>query len=182
MAQRSEWWQLHQLVSRPHRRAGVSAPQSPPARGQEGLTLVEVLVASVVLMIGILGVMAVFPQALGTVHRSNHTLILNQLASEKLEELRAIGYDHADLTVGVHPPQQTDSSGARYYAVPGFSEDYSLRWTVLAGPTDGSGTAEADMKTVVVESTYWVRYSSGGVPIERNGSLSMQFQTYITRN
>ena len=133
-------------------------------------------------MIGILGVMAVFPQAIGAVHRSNHTLVLNQLANEKLEELRGLDYDHADLAVGVHPAQQSDSSGARYYAVPGFSEDYSLRWTVRAGPTDGSGTIEAEIKTVVVESTHWVRYSSGGVPIERNGSLSMQFQTYLTRD
>jgi Tfp pilus assembly protein PilV len=173
---------LHQLVSRPHRRAGASTAQAPPARGQEGLTLVEVLVASVVLMIGILGVMAVFPQSISAVHRSNHTLVLNQLANEKLEELRALDYDHADLAVGVHPAQQSDSRGARYYPVPGFSEDYSLRWTVRAGPTDGSGSIEANVKTVVVESTHWVRYSSGGVPIERNASLSMQFQTYVTRD
>ena len=173
---------MHQLVSQPHRSARAPATQSPPARGQEGLTLVEVLIASLVLLIGILGMMSVFPQAIGAAHRSSHTLVLNQLAKEKLESLRGLDYDHADLAVGVHPAQQFDSNGDRYYSVPGFAEDYSLRWTVQAGPTDGSGTAEPDIKTVVVESTYWVRYTLGGVPIENNRSLSMQYQTYITRD
>ena len=146
------------------------------------MTLVEVLVASVVLTIGVLGSMAAYPQAIRAAHRSSHTLVVNQLASEKLEALRALDYDHADLALGVHPAQQFDSQGGRYYAVPGFSNDYSLRWTVQAGPTDGTGTAEPDIKTVVVESTFWVRYTSAGVPIENPGSLSNRFQTYVTRN
>ncbi len=146
------------------------------------MTLVEVLIASVVLTIGVLGSMSSFPLAIRAAHRSSHTLIVNQLANEKLEALRALDYDHADLAVGVHPAQQFDSMGGRYYAVPGFSNDYSLRWTVQAGPTDGSGTAEPNIKTVVIESTYWVRYTLAGVPIENNGSLSSQFQTYFTRD
>lgn len=173
---------MHRPVSQQHRSARAPAAQSPPAGGQEGLTLVEVLIASLVLLIGILGMMAVFPQAINAAHRSSHTLVLNQLAKESLESLRALDYDHADLAVGVHPAQQFDSNGDRYYSVSGFDEDYSLRWTVQAGPTDGSGTAEPDVKTVVVESTHWIRYTSGGVPIENDRSLSMQYQTYITRD
>ena len=146
------------------------------------MTLVEVLVASVVLMIGVLGTLAVYPQAIGTVHRSNHMLILNQLANEKLESLRALDYDHADLSVGVHPAQQIDSKGDYYYAVPGFPDEYSVRWAVQAGPTDGSGTSEPNIKTVVVEATYWVRYTPGGLPIENDGSLDTRFQTYVTGN
>ncbi len=146
------------------------------------MTLVEVLIASVILLIGVLGTMASFPQAISAAHRSSHSLVLNQLANEKLEALRALDYDHADLAVGVHPAQQFDSRGERYYAVTGFSNDYSLRWTVQAGPTDGTGTVEPNIKTVVIESTFWVRYTSAGVPIENPGSLNMQFQTYFTRN
>jgi len=146
------------------------------------MTLVEVLVASAVLLIGILGTRAAFPLAIGAAHRASHTLVLNQLANGKLEALRALDYDHADLAIGVHPAQKFDSGGGRYYPVPGFSNDYSLRWTVQAGPTDGTGTAEPNIKVVVVESTYWVRYTAAGVPIENNGSLSSRFQTYVTRN
>jgi len=141
-----------------------------------------VLVASVVLMLGVLGTLAVFPQAIGTAHRSSHMLVLNQLANERLDALRALDIGHADLSVGVHPLQVFDSKGDRYYPVPGFSEDYSLRWTVQAGPTDGTGTPEPNIKTVVVEATYWVRYTAGGVPVENDGSLGTRFQTYVTGN
>lgn len=146
------------------------------------MTLVEVLIASVVLLIGVLGTMASLPQAINAAHRSSHSLVLNQLANEKLEALRALDYDHADLAVGVHPAQQFDTKGERYYAVPGFPNDYSLRWTVQAGPTDGTGTAEPNIKTVVIESTHWVRYDFAGTPIENNGSQSLRFQTYLTRD
>ena len=173
---------MHRLVSPPHRKARSQATPSPTASPQEGLTRVEVLIASVILMVGVLGAMAVFPQAIGAAHQSSHRLVLNQLTNEKLESLRALDYNHDDLTVGVHPPQQFDSHGEVYYAVPGFAEDYSLRWTVQTGPTDGSGTAEPNIKTVVVEATYWVRYTLGGVPIEDDASLSIQVQTYLTSN
>jgi len=146
------------------------------------VTLVEVLVASLVLVIGVLGTLAAFPQAFGTAHRSSHMLVLNQLANEKLDSLRALDLDDADLSVGVHPVQGFDSNGDLYYPVPGFSDDYSLRWTVQAGPTDSSGTPEANMRTVVVEVTYWVRYTAGGLPIENDGSLGTRFQTYVARD
>jgi hypothetical protein len=140
---------------------------------------VEVLVASVIMIAGLVAVMAVFPQSLGTARESSRILVLNRLATEKLELLRSRVYDHADLSSGVHPTVQFDSHGNRYYPVPGFPEDYSLRWTVQAGPTDGSGTAEPDMKTIVVEATYWVRYTAGGAPIENSGSVTTRFQTLV---
>ena len=146
------------------------------------MTLVEVLVASLVMVIGVLSTLAVFPQAIRTAHRSSHMLVLNQLANEKLDSLRALDFDHADLSVGVHPVQEFDSMGDLYYPVPGFPDEYSLRWRVQAGPTDGSGTPEANIKTVVIEVTYWVRYTAGGAPIENVGSLSTPFQTYVSRN
>ncbi len=35
---------------------------------------------------------------------------------------------------------QTDSASQNYYPVPGFGEEYSLRWRVFGGPTDSGGT------------------------------------------
>jgi hypothetical protein len=35
------------------------------------------------------------------------------------------------------------------------------------------------MKTVVVEATYWVRYTAGGAPIENAGSVTTRFQTFL---
>ena len=174
---------MKRLASRPRGKPRGPEIPSPPSRSQDGLTLVEVLVASLVLVLGVLGTLAVFPQAIATAHRSSHTLVLNQLANEKLDALRALDLAHADLTAGVHPAQGFDSNGDRYYPVPGFSDDYSLRWTVQAGPTDGSGTAEPDiMRTVVVEVDLlgpihrWAEFRS-----RTTEALSMQYQTYITR-
>jgi uncharacterized protein (TIGR02598 family) len=143
------------------------------------MTLVEVLVASVIMVLGLVSVMAVFPQSLGTARESSRILVLNRLATEQLEELRSLHFEDSDLSSGTHPTQQFDSNGDRYYPVTGFPEEYSLRWTVQAGPTDGSGTADPNMKTVVVEATYWVRYNAGGVPIENPGSVTARFQTFV---
>jgi uncharacterized protein (TIGR02598 family) len=143
------------------------------------MTLVEVLVASVIMIVGLLSVMAIFPQSMGTARESSRILVLNRLATEQLEELRSLNYEDSDLSSGTHPTLQFDSNGDRYYPVTGFPEEYSLRWAVQAGPTDGSGTAEPNMKTIVVEATYWVRYTAGGVPIENPGSVTTQFQTLL---
>jgi Tfp pilus assembly protein PilV len=147
---------------------------------ESGLTILEVLVASVLMAVGILGLLAIFPQALGSARDSGRRMVLNQLASQKLEELRSLGYTDADLTLGVHPAQSTDSDGQNYYAITSMPEDYSMRWTVAAGPTDGSGSAEANMKTVTVEAAYRVRYTAGGDPIPRTGSYANVFRTFIT--
>jgi len=143
------------------------------------MSLVEVLVASLIMIAGLVSVMAVFPQSLGTARESSRVLVLNRLAMEKLELLRSLDFDDGDLSLGVHPAIQFDSNGNRYYPVSSFPEEYSLRWTVQAGPTDGSGTAEPDMKTITVEATYWVRYTSGGAPVENAGSVTTRFRTFV---
>ena len=128
------------------------------------MTLVETLVASVIMIMGVIGLLAVFPQALGSARASGHMLILNRLAAERLESLRSLPYNAAELTLGTHPTQQFDSDSENYYPVTGMNEAYSLRWVVAAGPTDQSGTPEPDMKTVTVEATFLMRYTSGGAP------------------
>ena len=76
--------------------------------------------------------------------------------------------------------QAFDSAGQRYYPVSGFDEDTSLRWQVSAGPTDGTGTAEPDIRTLAVEATYLVRYTAGGAPITGENSLGTSFGTLLT--
>ena len=80
-------------------------------KGQSGLTIVEVLIAAVLMIVSIFGLLAIFPQALGRARNSGRMLILDQLSSEKLESLRALDYGSADLVPGLHPAQQSDSKG-----------------------------------------------------------------------
>lgn len=148
--------------------------------GTAGFTLVETLVASLVMIIAVFGIFAIFPQALGSAKQSGRTSVLSQLAAEKLEQLQSLDLSSADLSNGVHPALANHSSGDKYYPVPGFSEDYSLRWTVSAGPTDGSGTAESEMRSVTVEATYFVRYDSLGTAIPGTLSREVACGTFVT--
>jgi type II secretory pathway pseudopilin PulG len=154
-------------------------PDESIVRRESGFTLVEVLMATVIMIVGVFGLMAIFPQAYRTTKESGRRSVLHHLAVEKLDELRALGYDHADLGTGMHPPLGTDSTGARYYPVPGFDERYSVRWRVLPGPTDASGTAMDGLKTIEVEATHGVRYDSGGNPIAGRDGLSTSLRTVV---
>ena len=151
-----------------------------PARSQSGFTLVEVLVASLIMIIGVFGILASFPHAFRSAKESGHRSVLNHLVGEKLDDLRSLDYSDTFLVLGVHPAQQTDSQSQRYYPVPGFPEEFSLRWTVSNGPTDGSGASVDKMKIVVVEGTYLVRYSSSGTPAEETDSVTVVTPTYLT--
>ena len=148
--------------------------------GQSGFSLVEVLVASVLLIVGVVGMLAVFPQAFRNTTNSGREAVLNHLTTEKVEELRGLPLTDAELTAGTHPAQAFDSAGQRYYPVTGFDEDVSLRWQVSTGPTDGTGTAEPDIRTVIVEATYLVRYTAGGAPLTNDNSLEASFGTLLT--
>ena len=144
------------------------------------MTLIETLVASALMIVGIFGLLAVFPQALTSARESGRVLILNRIAAEHLEQLRSLPYGAADLATGTHPPQQFDSDSDRYYPVGGMDQSYSVRWIVSAGPTDQTGTPEPDMKTVTVEATYLVRYTAAGAPIADQDSLESVFHTFVT--
>lgn len=148
-------------------------------RAEAGFTLVEVLLASAIMLIGVFGVLSTFPQAFRSVKESGQRSVLTHLVSEKLEELRSLDPAHSSLGAGVHPATAFDSQGRHYYPVPGFPEEFSLRWTVQGGPTDGSGTAEAGLRTVIVEGTFLVRYTVSGTPIEQTGSITLVAPTVL---
>ena len=154
-------------------------PVSARSHASSGFTLIEVLVSSVVLVVGVVGMLGIFPQAYRDTTNSGRSSVLNHLAAERIEQLRSLPYDDSDLTAGIHPSQLIDSTGQAYYPVPGFDEEYSLRWTVLAGPTDGAGNPEPDIKTIVVEATYLIRYTLLGVPFERGDSLEVVMSTFV---
>ncbi len=151
-----------------------------PARSESGFTLVEVLVASLIMIIGVFGILASFPHAFRSAKESGHRSVLNHLVGEKLDDLRSLDYSDTSLALGVHPAQQTDSQSQRYYPVPGFPEEFSLRWTVTNGPSDQSGSSVAGMKIVLVESTHLVRYTTSGTPIEQTNSVTVVGPTYLS--
>ena len=148
--------------------------------GQSGFTFVEVLVASVLLVVGVLGLLTAFGQVFRDTTNAGRGAVLNHLATEKLEELRALPFDDTDLDLGVHPDQAADSSGARYYPVARFDEEFSLRWEVSGGPTNGAGAVESGLKTIVVDATYLVRYTMAGEPLRNVNSFETVAGTLVT--
>jgi len=150
------------------------------ARRQSGFTLIEVMVASVIMLVGIFTILSVFPQALRMTRESGRSSVLNHLAAQQVEYLRSVGYGHSDLATGTHPTIANDSTGKEYYPVSGFSEEYSMRWIVSSGPTDGTGTVESQMKTVRVEVTYLIRYDNSANPIPDPDGIEIVFGTFVS--
>jgi len=72
---------------RPH----ISAAPKPPGFQQKGFTLVEVLVATVVLAIGLLGALTAFSMATRATGASTNDTVLTFLAQEKLAEIQLLG-------------------------------------------------------------------------------------------
>jgi type II secretory pathway pseudopilin PulG len=95
------------------------APSS-PARGT---TMVELLFALVLLAIGVLAAAQLFPAGSRAQTRDRMLSTGNYYAQDKLEELRALAWDDAGLTVGRHPSgtgtEALGETGAweRYYDV-----------------------------------------------------------------
>jgi len=143
-----------------------------------GFSLVEALVAMTILIVGVLSLVTMFVYATRMGIRAGHMSVLNHLAAEKLDQLRALDFDDPALSPGVHPAIQAVGGGSSdyYYPVPGFSADWSLRWIVTAD------APEPNMKTIVVEAGYLVRYDSAGNPRPLpRGAVLVRHMTFLAR-
>ena len=67
--------------------------KTPPQLTKSGFTIVEVLIAMVVLLVGVLGVIQLFPAGLNASKESKNETITSDLVQAKLEELKAMNYD-----------------------------------------------------------------------------------------
>lgn len=130
-------------------------------RGAAGFTLVEVLIALIVLAIGILAVGRLFPSG-ARVQVQDHLLTgANYYAQEKLEDLSTKSWADADLTVGRHPTATTTEAL-------GNSGAWQRFWnvTIMAAPLD-------NLKKVDVTVSY------GGAGLET--ARSVVATTYLRR-
>ncbi len=113
-----------------------------PSRDQHGFSLMELMVALVVISVGILALARLFPSATRAQEQSKLQAAATLYAQEKLEELSATSWSDAALSAGRHPAgTATENLGAngawhRYYQV-----------TAMAAPMD-------DLKKVTVTVTW----------------------------
>ncbi len=70
------------------------------SRQQQGFTLIEVLVAMAVVMIGMLGTAALADININGNAMANHMTVATTLAKDKMEAARSAGYEEADDLAG----------------------------------------------------------------------------------
>ena len=106
-------------------------------RNNSGFTLMEVLVAMVILTVGLLGMAALIAGIINSNKLSNRISTATVLAQDKIEEIRGVGYDDAE-----------DEDG---------TEDYNIipDYTLYKRITDVvAGDPAAGMKKIAV-TVYW---------------------------
>ncbi len=80
----------------------------------KGLSLIEVLVASVVLSIGLLGVAMMQYVAIGGNAFGREMQIATELGQELLEQAKSTSYTDANLTAGLHSQTLTSTDPSRF--------------------------------------------------------------------
>jgi type II secretory pathway pseudopilin PulG len=162
--------------------AAVVRPVRQPASrasGEAGFSLVEVLVAAVVLMVGLIAVAQMFVASTHQNMEARRVTTTAVLAQQKIEQLRALawGFDEFGLPVSdfssniaVTPP--TSSGGVGLQASP----DYSL-FTSVSGYVDyldAYGSWVGTGATPPANAIYVRRWSIDPLPTNPNNTLVFQ--------
>jgi prepilin-type N-terminal cleavage/methylation domain-containing protein len=139
-------------ITRRHARAGDPAA---------GFTLVEILIALMLLAVGILGVARMFPAGSRAQVQDHLLTAANDYARETLEDLSALAWSDTALSAGRHP------GGTAEEAI-GSAGQWQRHWdvTVMAAPLD-------NLKKVDVT----VRYQGAGLSSPR----SVVASTYLRK-
>ena len=145
-------------------------------RDQRGTTLVELLVSLLILSVGIIGTIAVLPQAYKGITRAGRVSTLNHLGYQKLDELRtraAEDWTDTNVTAGNHP------ATAIQRMVGSSMPNYSITWVV----TDDRPAGETgEIRTIVVEVGYMVYDANGNVISPANpNAMTKKYQTFVAQ-
>ena len=112
-------------------------PRRPTREG--GFSLIELMVALVLLGIGILSIANLFPLGSRTQLRDRMRTSAADLAQQKMEQLRIVSWSAADLSVGTHPSTSGETLSLTDEGT------FNRRWIV-----ESQAGAFADMKRVTV--------------------------------
>jgi prepilin-type N-terminal cleavage/methylation domain-containing protein len=126
------------------------------AKSERGSTLIELMVALVVLSIGLLAVAQLFPAGARSQVQDRMITVANYYAQEKIERLTSLDWSHPELAVGRHPITGAEALGANG----AWSRIYDV--AVMAAPLD-------NLKKVNV-TVWW-----------KNGRDSVETTTYVKR-
>ena len=74
-----------------------------PKKREEGFSLVEILLAIVILAVVCLGILALLPNGFKQITNAGRTATIDHIGQMKLDYLRSIPVTHWDLSAGSHP-------------------------------------------------------------------------------
>jgi type IV pilus assembly protein PilV len=130
-------------------RAWLPRPRPLPPRrpsgvpgGEAGFSIIELMVALILLGLGILSVANLFPLGSRTQMRDRMRSSASSLAEQKMEQLRMLAWSATDLNAGTHPVGGETLNLA--------DEGRFRRWYVVEAQTGDF----ADMKKVTVRVTW----------------------------
>ena len=132
-----------------------------PPEGEDGFTLVEVLVATILLGIGIVGAASVFSLSSRTMSAAEHRTQASHLAMSELETIQAIPYE----IVGLDPEAK------------GFEASYADRESVVWTQSSASRTALVSpysLRTIdgteytIIRNVTWAATGTGAYLVKRS--------------
>ena len=128
-------------------------PRPSVPRSDRGATLIELMIALVMLAIGILAVGQLFPAGSRGQLQARMTTSANYYGQEKLEQLASLAWTDAALTPGRHPSSGTETLGDsgqwhRFYEVSTMASPIdnlkkvtvTVQWTYLGNRSVTSAT------------------------------------------
>lgn len=84
---------------------------------KKGFTLVELLVSSIILSIGIISLATLFPTAMRSANFTRENTKAMECGMQLMEYLRTLGFTDTELSAGTHAADSVESKYERYYII-----------------------------------------------------------------
>src|SRR5262244_763731 len=156
-------------------------------RGESGMSLAEILIASVIIAIGLVGLLSAVPVASYGIHEGRNLSTATFLANQRLEQVRNAAWTAtpANDCLGTSAsstaaPSSTTCNGA---TVTTFADettvaapygDYSRTVRITdCGATACSGINNSDLRQVAITVTYTPMTGAGGVTTPKSAIVTM---------
>ncbi len=141
----------------------------------KGLSLLETLIAIIILALALASISYFFSQARGNIQTFGHMRCGLVLAQDKMEQLKDLGYSHPDLSVGTHSDQVDSTGDAGAPDRPFYRE-----WIVTAPPDNADGIPDDDDYKLVDLKVYDQRLNPGSATLNDLDKLVADLKTYIS--
>jgi type IV pilus assembly protein PilV len=146
----------------------TTIPSAGHARRRRGMTLVEVMIAIVLLAIGLLSMLALQMQAMRGSQLGRHYTEAAQVARDEMDRLQQLPWGHADLaptawTALANEIKDVQKDGEANSVV----QTYQFQRRVTADPVAG-----ADVRMIDVRVTWYEANDDPGLPPRRRYAIT----------